>query len=186
MGCRSWKAWGPTAGLDCKWKRESLEGFELTALFRPSFNRAAWLPGGEQTEAAAGAGARTRGEAATTRGEMLAAWGWDVTVSLACILKAERDFLKDCVGMRKELRIWPEHLAGPPCPPCSFREPPPGGASLLGAAGEMTLWRRGSRGVEQATEVSVRLGWGTLGSGGQAEDRPGNDQSVLCKVICCT
>ena len=58
MGCRSWKAWGPTAGLDCKWKGESLEGFELTALFRPSFNRAAWLPGGEQTEAAAGAGAR--------------------------------------------------------------------------------------------------------------------------------
>lgn len=75
MGCRSWKAWGPTAGLGCKWKRESLEGFEPTALFRPSFNRTAWLPGGEQTEGSSG-GRGTAGEERLQqpRGEMLAAW----------------------------------------------------------------------------------------------------------------
>lgn len=87
--------------------------------------------------------------------------------------------------MRKELRIWPEHLAGPPCPPCSFRVLSPGGAGLQGA-GEITHWRRGSRGVEQAAEVPVHVGGGTWGRGSQAEDRPGNDQSVLCKAICCT
>ena len=68
MGCRSWKAWGPTAGLGCKWKRESLEGFEPTALFRPSFNRTAWLPGGEQTGWQWGRGDGRQGAAATTQG----------------------------------------------------------------------------------------------------------------------
>lgn len=38
-------------------------------------------------------------------------------VGLACILKVETRFPKGlCVGMRNELRIWSEHLAGPPCP----------------------------------------------------------------------
>lgn len=74
MGCRSWKAWGPTAGLGCKWKRESLEGFEPTALLRPSFNRPALLPGGEQTEGGNGGGGMASEERLQQpRGEVLVA-----------------------------------------------------------------------------------------------------------------
>lgn len=74
VGCRSWKAWGPTAGLGCKWKRESLEGFEPTALLRPSFNRPALLPG-EQTEGGNGGGGDgQRGAAAATQGGGAGGW----------------------------------------------------------------------------------------------------------------
>lgn len=73
VGCRSWKAWGPTAGLGCKWKRESLEGFEPTALLRPSCNRPALLPGGEQTRRQWGRGMASEERLQQPRGEVLVA-----------------------------------------------------------------------------------------------------------------
>lgn len=88
--------------------------------------------------------------------------------------------------MRNELRIWSEHLAGPPAPPRLFRGRPPRRGRFAGSREKWRL-RRGSRGVEQAAEVPVHLGeggGGEEGVEGQAEDGPGSGRQCSVKSFC--